>query len=559
MGQQFDLQTGKQLNQHEMDEIRHFPNGNVGKWNGSGWVDVTPHVGPAEQGTAQPPRPIPHISASQPGQTIFSGTAVPPGAKPPAEPSGTFLGLRGPGGKKGPGINLPAQSGEDAKNMISSLLQGLGLSAAVMQPEFGIPFSTAMGAGTGALNGSLTNPEGGAAGAWSGGLENLLLGASHLTQGAIPHVTNRAAYRLGGMGKEDASDATDLLNTLNKGRGGPLNPFNRRFPVGAKGRIDTLVHDTGDELDATRQLDRSGPIGGKHDFTSTLRGFSDQPFDESLNVRLPHEEGLNIRQGEADTIESQLKRRGTPVDFSGNKTRPGKPVNMGGDPTTFMGMEASPRYMLPTSVPDQPPPPRSILHTLEPQSTAQMRELETSLKHSNPAENLRKAQKSGDQVSASDYKQGRTDQSIARQIQDKMYEAEDSHQPGGIGPGPMKQADRAFNLAKDVQTNNVRIRSTHPFGEAGKMAARGGLGFGIGSSLGGLVGGYPGAAVGGGIGAPLAMYGLSPYGMSQAGYLADDAVRSLQALGLSYKLARELVDANKTDRENNVKLRSIQP
>lgn len=447
---------------------------------------------------------------------------------PPGPPG--FLGAQGAPGQRA-GVTLPRQHPDDAKSMISAALNGTGLLSTLAGPEIGIPMTTLTGALSGAMNGSLSNPEPGMGGAVSGGAENLILGLSGLMKGLIPKVANRGAYRLGGLGAEEAKAAAKNLDELNAGRGGPLHPFDRRIPAGAAGRTNRLTKDLGQDVQAAREADPN-----MHDFETTLRGFSDQPFEESLNTRLPQETGQGLRDVEHAAIQSHLERRGTPVDFGGSATRRGQPAQFG--PARNQGTPGlTGGNILRPNVPTNRGP---FLNTLEPQTTAQMRELETQLKHSNAAENLRKAQKSGDQVSAADYQSGRVDQAMASKIKQEMYDAESSPLSSSEAAGPMQQADKKYAVAKTAQDVNQKMRSPTTFGEAGKMAARAGLGSGVGFAL----GGPPGAAVGG-LAGP---FFLSPRGLSATGYAADDAIRALQSMGLSYKMAQDWVNANEQER-----------
>lgn len=451
------------------------------------------------------------IAAQKGGQSA----APAPQIGPQQPPQMGTLGFQGPKPNQKVGVSLPPVHESDARKIFSTMLDSMGLAGTAMAPEFGIPLQMLTGGASGALNGNLTSSETGLPGALRGVIENGILNLHGISKG-LPDSFNRGAYRLGGFKSEAAKDAASALETVNEGKGGPLQPFNRRIPVGAEARTNKEVERLGENVGATRKADPN-----MHDLQSILSGSTNDIADQTINTRLPVSERSAISTAEQDMIDQHTAARRRPALVAAPM---GQPVYKG------------------TYVPDL--------------TTKELADLEVGLKHSNDAKNFGKAQSSGNVVSPEDYRSGRVDKTVGDKLRDARYTAESQPFTPDEVAGPMQLADEKFAAGKTVQGNNAILRNPEGFSSPNVMASRGGLGAGVGRTLGfgagALIGagsgGLGGGAIGGLLGSAAGPIVFSPRNLSSLGYTIDDILRMLAPVGESTRVIDDLNDANPRDR-----------
>ena len=339
-----------------------------------------------------------------------------------------------------------------------------------------------LGAGSGAIQGTPQAPEGGVMGALTGGaMGGALQGGLEATRGGS-RLANRTAYRLGGLSSKGAEEAESALNDINRifqTKGAPptgnrindfLNEpaFARRLPVGAQKRTDKFVKNQGKVVAATREADPTMMT-----YREASEGAMDDLLKNSVNTPTPLTARKDIKQYYNRSLKQHFKARPRPL------------------------------------------------------TTKERADLEVGLKHSPEAENLIKARKSGELITAGEKTRGQYDEAISKALRESRYASEG---PGG----PMRRADELYAKGKIVQGANQGMRSPELLADPGKLAARGGLGSGTMRGLGALAGAAGGGAAAGPggaiVGSVLGPVVLSPYGMSQAGYLLDNLART----GVSY-------------------------
>ena len=449
-------------------------------------------------------------------------------AEVPASKAAT-LGLTGPGGAKGPGFDLPAGlNADDAHSMLATLLNSGALAATAGGPELSLILNPILGALSGSLNGGLTTSDTGMNGAIAGGLENAILGGFSVVSKNLPNLFNKGAFRLGGFGPEEAKDSAKALETINEGRGGPLRPFRRRLAVGAEGKTNKLLNnELGPAVDASRAADTN-----MHDLGEIYLHAKDAGVKGTANSMTPLSDAKDLTGRLGKSYEEQaLSRSLAPSHVPMNTNTFGdKPVLGGEGPT------------------------RRI-------TTSELRKFETDLKHSNAANNFRKAKDSGNAVSSADFGEGRLNVGLSDSMRQAAYDAESKPFASHEVSGPMQEADRRYAAGKTVQSANTRMRSPETFAEPGKMGARGGLGSGLGRNIGAMVaGGAGGASVGG---VPGAIAGglagpflFSPSGLSKTGYILDDLFRLLEPTAQGMKTYDSATRENEADRKRKAKRRS---
>lgn len=432
---------------------------------------------------------------------------VDPAGNPVQSPSQpTMQGTVGP-------FNLPPMSQEGAEQTmdvlkegalgglnIGSLLLGIPPIARTMHPAMRLALQGGIGGAQGALGqGGLISR-----GPIGGAIEGALTEGVGMAGRPTADLGTRLAYRVGGMTKAGASEAADALNTVNRARSGPLR---RRILVGQEPLLEDFRQKVGKDIASEVKK-----VPGLHDVKSVFAQAEDPLRRKAAFSADPTKEQSAIKVAKRRLVRGHA---GTP-NITGIRGQ-----NVGITPGGGTG-----RFI------DNP-----TLH-----------ELETNLKNTTAAQNITKARRGGEMITAPMARQGQFDLRMGEAAKRARYMAEAGLPPNALGPLPpgLKQPalDELYSNVKTAQSANKMLKAPDIFAEPGKMGARGGLISALARSA-GVVGGaglgYAGAGpVGGVVGSLLGPAVLSPIGMSFSSNLAGNLMEAFPHLARTTTGAKQL-------------------